>query len=192
MIRYCVIPNQYNNKVKIVTTSPIGVEKGGGRFNDPCFRKVNDSYVSTIELPETLEEYTISLWCYFYGTGGWQLPVNQAWISGSKLFWYWSDTQYKDLPIQENKWIHFWISCNKFHQYVYVDGVEIKCEVPAAPLKSINFMSGGTSYPTFNGKISNIVIWDEAMPFSEIPTQPIGYYKMLYIDEDKKVFKVGD
>jgi len=41
-------------------------------------------------------------------------------------------------------------------------------------------------------KLSNLIIYEDYIPFQGVPSDLIGYSKGLIIGDDKKVFKAGD
>ena len=195
----------YNRDVVIIgdatltTSAPFNIDKGGGRFGEFCIDK-KTLYYTNITLKNKLTKFAISLWIYKYSYGTWNPVVignrnnSMLWEHGGRFIYYRNYTEYSDIgKVELNKWTHIYITQSNTQQLVYIDGVNVATYNTLQPnIEIISPMGINDTYSTFNGKLSNLVIYEDYVPFQGVPSYLIGYSKVLIIRDDKKVFKAGD
>ena len=149
-------------------------------------------------MPEELTKYTVSFWCYFYDIGGSRYIINHVWLSNNILGYFFhedsSSYEHTGTPILTNKWYHCYTAVDGNKQEFYIDGTRFSNDKYSQNLKTLYLLGFQQQYhhDRFNGKISDICIFDDYIPFEGIPTEPLGItlQKVLYI-KGNKVYKVG-
>ena len=116
------------------------------------------------------------------------------WEHGERFIYYRNNAEYSDIgKVELNKWTHIYIAQSYTQQFVYIDGVNVATYNTLQPnIEIISPMGIDDTYSTFNGKLSNLIIYEDYIPFQGVPSDLIGYSKFLIIGDDKKVFKAGD
>lgn len=196
----------YNNSVILIgdatltTSAEISVNRGGGRFGEPCIDKRTPYYTNITLKKNQLIKFAISLWIYKYSYGTWNPVVignrnnSMLWEHGGRFIYYRNNAEYSDIgKVELNKWTHIYIAQSYTQQFVYIDGVNVATYNTLQPnIEIISPMGIDDTYSTFNGKLSNLIIYEDYIPFQGVPSDLIGYSKFLIIGDDKKVFKAGD
>lgn len=179
-----------------VSGTYLNVSKNGGKFFEDCIEK-NGGGITTVELPEELTKYTVSFWCYFYDVGGWRYIINHVWLKNNTLMYFFKDDsssyEHTGTPILTNKWYHCYIAVDGNKQEFYIDGTKFSNDKYSQKLKTLYLLGFQQQYhhDNFNGKISDICIFDDYIPFESIPTEPLGItlQKVLYI-KDNNVYYI--
>ena len=119
---------------------------------------------------------------------------SMLWEYGGRFIYYRNNAEYSDIgKVELNKWTHIYIAQSNVQQFVYIDGVNVATYNTLQPnIEIISPMGINDTYSTFNGKLSNLIIYEDYIPFQGVPSDLIGYSKALIIGDDKKVFKAGD
>ena len=187
------------NRVEIIKSGKFYVDLTGGKFGEPCIISKSNAGI-TFHQKQPLSVFTISFWVNIESfSGGWQRIVtanasdNLLWLNGNTLTYYWDGSTSDSFGIPTlNQWIHFWIVQDENEQKFYMNGVEhtSSTKVKQPPLSTISLCVNGFSYFGVKGKFSNFILWDEAIPFSGVPTGLIGYKKVIYIDSNNSVYAV--
>lgn len=195
----------YNNSVVVIgdatltTSAPFNISRGGGRFGEPCIDK-RTPYFTNLNIKRPLSKFAISLWIYKYSYGTWNPVVisnlnnSLLWEHGGRFIYYINYTEYFDIgSVELNKWTHIYIAQSNTQQFVYIDGVNVATYNVMQPrIETLSVLGMSKNYPVFSGKLSNLIIYEDYVPFHGVPTDLIGYSKTLFIREDKKVYKAGD
>ena len=187
------------NRAEIIKSGKFSVDLTGGKFGEPCIISKSNAGI-TFHQKQPLLVFTISFWVNIESySGGWKriLTANCAnnllWLNGNTLTYYWDGSTSDSFGIPTlNQWIHFWIVQDENEQKFYMNGIEYtsSTKVKQPPLSTISLCVDGKSYLGVQGKFSNFVLCDEAIPFSGVPTGLIGYKKVIYIDSNNSVYAV--
>ena len=178
----------------IIKDSHLNISKG--KFNEPCIEKTKPG-ITAIELPKHLDKYTISAWVYLYKLDNWQYVFHHVWLNNDEMIYYYkNDTShngYSLAKVTKNKWIHVYVAVDQNKQEFYVDGIKFSNDKYTQNLKTF-YLLGVLGYEAFEGKISDVCIFDDYVPFNGIPNKPLSVIppNVLYITKNNNVFKVGD
>lgn len=187
------------SRAKTTKSGKFSFNMTGGKFGEPCIVSQGNAGI-TITPNKPLTVFTISFWLNIETFGGvWQRIItanndnNLLWLNDNIMTYYWDGSSNDSFGIPTlNQWIHFWIVQDENEQKFYMNGVEhtSSTKVKQPPLSTISLCFNGFRYVGVKGKFSNFILWDEAIPFSGVPTGLIGYKKVIYIDSNNSVYAV--
>lgn len=173
---------------------------GTGKYGERCLDKTDGKSVVYVQFKTPITSWALSYWVYMRRRTVWAEPVaanNTDFLyscNGSAMHVA-SYIQYgraKPLLLDENVWHHVYIFFNNYNKLgkVYIDGEVYQGDgyYGVFALSSLQ-VGGATSYPLFDGKVSDVILWDYARPFTGVPDIEIPKAKsVLYITENNSVY----
>lgn len=173
---------------------------GTGKYGERCLDKTNGKSVVYVQFKTPITSWALSYWVYMRRRTVWAEPVaanNKDFLyscNGSAMYVA-SYIQYgsaKPLLLDENVWHHVYIFFNNYNKLgkVYIDGEVYQGDGYDGVFALSSLQVGGsTSYPLFDGKVSDVILWDYARPFTGVPDIEIPKAKsVLYITENNSVY----
>ena len=173
---------------------------GTGKYGERCLDKTDGKSVVFVQFKTPINSWALSYWVYMRRRTVWAEPVS----ANNKDFLYFCDgsamhvASYiaygsaKPLLLDENVWHHVYIFFNNYNKLgkVYIDGEVYQGGGHAGVFALSSLQVGGaTSYPLFDGKVSDVILWDYARPFTGVPDIEIPKAKsVLYITENNSVY----
>lgn len=173
---------------------------GTGKYGERCLDKTDGKSVVYVTFKTPVYNWALSYWAYMRKRTVWAEPV--AANNGDFLYFcngsamhVASYIQYgsaKPLLLDENVWHHVYIFSNNYNKLgkIYIDGEIYQGDGDAGVFALYSLQVGGTaSYPLFDGKVSDVILWDYARPFTGVPDIEIPKAKsVLYITENNNVY----
>ena len=173
---------------------------GTGKYGERCLDKTDGKSVVFVQFKEPINSWALSYWVYMRKRPVWAEPV----AANSTDFLYFCNgsamhvASYigygsaKPLLLDENVWHHVYIFFNNYNKLgkIYIDGEVYQGDGYAGVFALSSLQVGGTaSYPLFDGKVSDVILWDYARPFTGVPDIEIPKAKsVLYITENNNVY----
>lgn len=173
---------------------------GTGKYGERCLDKTDGKSVVFVQFKEPINSWALSYWVYMRKRTVWAEPV----AANSTDFLYFCNgsamhvASYigygsaKPLLLDENVWHHVYIFFNNYNKLgkIYIDGEVYQGDGYAGVFALSSLQVGGTaSYPLFDGKVSDVILWDYARLFTGVPDIEIPKAKsVLYITENNNVY----
>ena len=173
---------------------------GTGKYGERCLDKTDGKSVVYVQFKTPVYSWALSYWVYIRKRTVWSEPVavNNAdflyFCNGSAMHVasYISYGSAKPLLLDENVWHHVYIFFNNYNKLgkVYIDGEVYQGDGYGGTFALSSLQVGGVvSYPLFDGKVSDVILWDYARPFTGVPDIEIPKAKsVLYITENNNVY----
>nr|DAF57397.1 MAG TPA: Concanavalin A-like lectin/glucanase superfamily protein [Myoviridae sp. ctqfO1] len=173
---------------------------GTGKYGERCLDKTDGKSVVYVQFKTPVNSWAISYWAYMRNRTVWAEPVA---VNGSdSLYFCDGSAQYvrsyfafgseKQLLLDTGTWIHIYIYFNGYNRRgtIYINGEIYQNSYYSYVLAISSLQVGGTaSYPLFDGKVSDVILWDYARPFTGVPDIEIPKAKsVLYITENNNVY----
>ena len=173
---------------------------GTGKYGERCLDKTDGKSVVFVQFKTPINSWALSYWVYMRRRTVWSEPVS----ANNTDFLYFCNSfamhvasyiaygSAKPLLLDENVWHHVYIFFNNYNKLgkVYIDGEVYQGDGYAGVFALSSLQVGGaTSYPLFDGKVSDVILWDYARPFTGVPDIEIPKAKsVLYITENNSVY----
>ena len=173
---------------------------GTGKYGERCLDKTDGRSVVFVQFKTPINSWALSYWVYMRRRKAWSEPVS----ANNTDFLYFCDgstmhvASYitygsaKPLLLDENVWHHVYIFFNNYNKLgkIYIDGEVYQGDGYAGVFALSSLQVGGaTSYTLFDGKVSDVILWDYARPFTGVPDIEIPKAKsVLYITENNNVY----
>ena len=173
---------------------------GTGKYGERCLDKTDGKSVVFVQFKAPINSWALSYWVYLRRRTVWAEPVS----ANNTDFLYFCDgsamhvASYiaygsaKPLLLDENVWHHVYIFFNNYNKLgkIYIDGEIYQGDGYSGVFALSSLQVGGvTSYPLFDGKVSDVIVWDYARPFTGVPDIEIPKAKsVLYITENNNVY----
>nr|DAU04272.1 MAG TPA: Concanavalin A-like lectin/glucanase superfamily protein [Inoviridae sp.] len=180
---------------------PLGNPQIGiGKYGERCLDKTDGKSVVFVQFKTPINSWALSYWAYMRRRTVWSEPVaanntdSLYFCNGSAMHVssYISFGSAKPLLLDENVWHHVYIFFNNYNKQgkVYIDGEVYQGGGYTGVFALSSLQVGGTaSYPLFDGKVSDVILWDYARPFTGVPDIEIPKAKsVLYITENNNVY----
>ena len=173
---------------------------GTGKYGERCLDKTDGKSVVYVQFKTPINSWALSYWVYMRRRTVWAEPVSANntdflyFCNGSamQVVSYISYGSAKPLLLDENVWHHVYIFFNNYNKLgkIYIDGEVYQGDRYAGVFALSSLQVGGsTSYPLFDGKVSDVILWDYARPFTGVPDIEIPKAKsVLYITENNNVY----
>ena len=173
---------------------------GTGKYGERCLDKTDGKSVVFVQFKTPINSWALSYWVYMRRRTVWAEPVSANntdflyFCNGSAMHVasYIAYGSAKPLLLDENVWHHVYIFFNNYNKLgkVYIDGEVYQGDGYAGVFALSSLQVGGaTSYPLFDGKVSDVILWDYARPFTGVPDIEIPKAKsVLYITENNSVY----
>lgn len=173
---------------------------GTGKYGERCLDKTDGKSVVFVRFKTPINSWALSYWVYMRKRTVWSGPVSAN--NGDFLYFCNGSAMHvasyipygsaKPLLLDENVWHHVYIFFNNYNKLgkVYIDGEVYQGDGYASVFALSSLQVGGTaSYPLFDGKVSDVILWDYARPFTGVPDIEIPKAKsVLYITENNNVY----
>ena len=173
---------------------------GTGKYGERCLYKTDGKSVVYVLFKTPVYSWALSYWVYMRRRTVWAEPV--AANNGDFLYFcdgsamhvasYIAYGSAKPLLLDENVWHHVYIFFNNYNKLgkIYIDGEVYQGDGYNGNFALSSLQVGGTaSYPLFDGKVSDVILWDYARPFTGVPDIEIPKAKsVLYITENNNVY----
>ena len=173
---------------------------GTGKYGERCLDKTDGKSVVYVQFKTPIDNWALSYWAYMRRRTVWAEPFaanNRNFLyfcdgSAMHVASYISYGSAKPLLLDENVWHHVYIFFNNYNKLgkIYIDGEVYQGDgyVGVFALSSLQ-VGGIASYPLFDGKVSDVILWDYARPFTGVPDIEIPKAKsVLYITENNNVY----
>ena len=180
---------------------PIGNPQiGTGKYGERCLDKTDGKSVVYVQFKTPVYSWALSYWAYMRKRTVWAEPLagNNAdflyFCNGSAQYArsYFAFGSAKQLLLDTGTWIHIYIYFNDYNKRgtIYINGEIYQNSYANSVLAISSLQVGGTaSYPLFDGKVSDVILWDYARPFTGVPDIEIPKAKsVLYITENNNVY----
>ena len=173
---------------------------GTGKYGERCLDKADGKSVVYVQFKTPINSWALSYWVYMRRRTVWAEPVSANntdflyFCNGSAMHVasYISFGSAKPLLLDENVWHHVYIFFNNYNKQgkIYIDGEIYQGDRYTGVFALYTLQVGGaTSYPLFDGKVSDVILWDYARPFTGVPDIEIPKAKsVLYITENNSVY----
>lgn len=173
---------------------------GTGKYGERCLDKTDGKSVVFVQFKTPIDSWALSYWVYMRRRTVWAEPVSVNntdflyFCNGSAMHVasYISYGSAKPLLLDENVWHHVYIFFNNHNKLgkIYIDGEVYQGDGYSGVFALSTLQVGGsTSYPLFDGKVSDVILWDYARPFTGVPDIEIPKAKsVLYITENNNVY----
>lgn len=173
---------------------------GTGKYGERCLDKTDGKSVVYVQFKTPIDNWALSYWAYMRRRTVWAEPVSVNntdflyFCNGSAMHVasYIAYGSAKPLLLDENVWHHVYIFFNNYNKLgkIYIDGEVYQGGGYAGVFALSSLQVGGaTSYPLFDGKVSDVILWDYARPFTGVPDIEIPKAKsVLYITENNNVY----
>lgn len=173
---------------------------GTGKYGERCLDKTDGKGVVYVQFKTPIDNWALSYWVYMRRRTVWAEPL--AANNGDFLYFcngsamhvasYISYGSAKPLLLDENVWYHVYIFFNNYSKLgkIYIDGEVYQGDGYGGVFALSSLQVGGsTSYSLFDGKVSDVILWDYARPFTGVPDIEIPKAKsVLYITENNNVY----
>jgi len=173
---------------------------GTGKYGERCLDKTDGKSVVYVQFKAPINSWALSYWVYMRKRTVWAEPLaanNTDFLyfcngSAMHVASYISFGSAKPLLLDENVWHHVYIFFNNYNKLgkIYIDGEVYQGDGYSGVFALSTLQVGGaTSYPLFDGKVSDVILWDYARPFTGVPDIEIPKAKsVLYITENNSVY----
>ena len=173
---------------------------GTGKYGERCLDKTDGKSVVYVQFKTPINSWALSYWVYMRRRTVWGEPVaanNTDFLyfcngSAMHVASYIAYGSAKPLLLDENVWHHVYIFFNNYNKQgrIYIDGEVYQGDGYTGVFALSSLQVGGTaSYPLFDGKVSDVILWDYARPFTGVPDIEIPKAKsVLYITENNNVY----
>ena len=175
---------------------------GTGKYGERCLDKTDGKSVVYVQFKTPINSWALSYWVYMRNRTVWGEPL--AVNNSDSLYFCNGSAQYvtsyfvfgamnpSQLLLDTGTWIHTYIYFNDSNMRgtIYINGKIYQNSYTnyAVSLSSLQ-IGGSTSYPLFDGKVSDVILWDYARPFTGVPDIEIPKAKsVLYITENNNVY----
>ena len=175
---------------------------GTGKYGERCLDKTDGKSVVYVTFNTPVNSWAISYWTYMRNRTVWGEPL--AVNDSDSLYFCDGSAQYarsyfvfgavtkNKLLLDTGTWIHVYIYFNGFNLRgtIYINGEIYQNSYTNSVLAISSLQVGGsTLYPLFDGKVSDVIMWDYARPFTGVPDIEIPKAKsVLYITENNNVY----
>lgn len=173
---------------------------GAGKYGERCLDKTDGKSVVYVQFKTPVYSWALSYWAYMRRRTKWAEPV--AANNVDFLYFCNNTTMYvasyigygsaKPLLLDENVWHHVYIFFNNYNKLgkIYIDGEVYQGDGYSGNFALSSLQVGGiVSYSLFDGKVSDVILWDYARPFTGVPDIEIPKAKsVLYITENNNVY----
>nr|DAY30052.1 MAG TPA: Concanavalin A-like lectin/glucanase superfamily protein [Caudoviricetes sp.] len=173
---------------------------GTGKYGERCLDKTDGKSIVSVQFKKPINSWALSYWVYMRKRTVWSEPVavNSTdflyFCNGSAMHVasYIAYGSAKPLLLDENVWHHVYIFFNNYNKQgkIYINGEVYQGDGYSGVFALYTLQVGGlTSYPLFDGKVSDVILWDYARPFTGVPDIEIPKAKsVLYITENNNVY----
>lgn len=175
---------------------------GTGKYGERCLDKTDGKSIVSVQFNTPITSWAISYWSYMRNRTVWGEPL--AVNNGDSLYFCDDSAQYvrsyfafgatnpRQLLLDTGTWIHTYIYFNDSNMRgtIYINGKIYQNSYTNSVVRLSSLQIGGlTSYPLFDGKVSDVIMWDYARPFTGVPDIEIPKAKsVLYITENNNVY----